>query len=315
MATTPKPLPQTNPLRSLVGREVELAAAKAAPGQGEGKLVAIDLLDPNPYQHRARMDEDALEELVASIRANGQLEAVPVRVHPTNPGRFELIAGHRRCEAVRRLRDRAESDEDRLRFSQMLATVRRGVTERQMRIWSVVENAERADTSPVEQGAALVDLQEKEGLTLEQLVAETGMETDRVKRLIRIARAPDVIRDGCTKGVMVQLYDEKGVEQRTPKGRPKQEHRHLDLLAALEFAAFHAHLMRAGLSTKKANERVERAIMQALTDGWSYRRNPGALQGTQGREGARGERRRHRPSRGSELPRNPLTRAGAPAVQ
>jgi ParB/RepB/Spo0J family partition protein len=269
MDTTPTSPARGSSIKDLLSREVAAAAAGAKPG--EGKLLALDLIDANPFQHRLVMDEDKLEELAANILQNGQLEAVPVRVHPDDPTRFQLIAGHRRTEAFRRLRARAASDAERIQWSQLLAIIKPAVTDRQMRIWGVVENAEREDTSPVEQGAALVDLQEKEGLSVEELIHETGMEPNRVKRLLRIARAPDVIKDGCTKGIMVQLYDDAGQPLTTPKGRAKQEHRHLDLIGALEFAALHAHFLRDG-SPKKAAERTEKLIAQALTDGWTLRR-------------------------------------------
>jgi ParB/RepB/Spo0J family partition protein len=258
-------------LKDLLSREAA-ASASSAHKPSEGRRIAIDLLDPNPFQHRAAMDDDKLEELAASIAANGQLEAVPVRPHPTDPSRFQLIAGHRRTEAFKRLRQRAPTEAERLRYSQVEALVKPGTTDRQMRIWGVVENAEREDTSPVEQGAALADLQEKEGLTVEQLIEETGMDANRVRRLLRIAKAPEVIRTGCTKGIMVQLYNEDGQPATTPKGRAKQEHRHLDLMAGLEFAALHAHFVKEGLPLKKANERLEKLIAEALGDGWAFRR-------------------------------------------
>jgi ParB/RepB/Spo0J family partition protein len=271
MNTPPSSQPRGTNIKDLLSREVA-AAVGGDRKLGEGRHIALDLIDPNPFQHRTTMDEDKLEELVANIAVNGQLEAVPVRPNPADPTRYQLIAGHRRTEAFRRLRDRATTDSERLQWAQLLATIKTAVTDRQMRIWGVVENVEREDTSPVEQGAALADLQEKEGLTVEELIQETGMEANRVKRLLRIAKAPEVIRDGCTKGLMVQLYDENGAPLTTPKGRAKQEHRHLDLIGALEFAALHSHFLKDGNSPKKASERLEKLIDQALTDGWSFRR-------------------------------------------
>lgn len=269
--TIPPAVVRGTSLKDMLSREAA-ASQGATQKPSEGRRIAIDLLDANPFQHRAAMDEDKLEELAASIAANGQLEAVPVRPHPDDPSRYQLIAGHRRTEAIKRLRSRATTDADRMRYSAVEALVKPGTSDRQMRIWGVVENAEREDTSPVEQGAALADLQEKEGLTVEQLIEETGMDANRVKRLLRIAKAPEVIRVGCTKGVMVQLYNEDGSPAATPKGRAKQEHRHLDLMAGLEFAALHAHYLKDGLTPKKANERIEKLIAEALTDGWAFRR-------------------------------------------
>src|SRR4051812_17890282 len=62
-----------------------------------GSEIDIDLIDPNPQQPRMRFDTRDLEDLAASIRANGIVQPIVVRPHA---GRFQIIAGERRWRAA-----------------------------------------------------------------------------------------------------------------------------------------------------------------------------------------------------------------------
>ena len=71
-------------------------AANAAPVPDEGKPreIPVDLIERNPFQTRASVDENGLKELSASIAATGVVQPILVRPLPDN--RFQLIAGERR---------------------------------------------------------------------------------------------------------------------------------------------------------------------------------------------------------------------------
>lgn len=64
--------------------------------------IPVSLLHAYPEQSNFSMDEDEMETLVASVKASGILQPIIVRVHPSIAGAFEIIAGHRRCEAAKR---------------------------------------------------------------------------------------------------------------------------------------------------------------------------------------------------------------------
>jgi ParB/RepB/Spo0J family partition protein len=264
----------TSPTRTTL-KDILRGAAAAGPGgssaAGEGRLLPLDAIEPNPLQHRTYLDPEKLEELVDSIRTNGQVQAITVRRHPSDPARYQLIAGERRWRALQLLRERAETPEDEARWASIVAVEKLGVTDRQMRIYALVENADRANSSPVDQGASLAQLQEQENLTIAQLAEGMGWEENRVKRLLRAARTAPVIRNGMTNGLMVPLLADDGQPLTTPTGRPKQEHRHLDLMAALEFDSLLSHWTRRS-TPAKAEERVHKTITRALQDGWSFRR-------------------------------------------
>ena len=61
---------------------------------GGSQEIALDLIDPNPYQTRGHINEEALQELADSIRASGVVQ--PVVLRPAPNGRYHMVAGERR---------------------------------------------------------------------------------------------------------------------------------------------------------------------------------------------------------------------------
>jgi ParB family chromosome partitioning protein len=110
----------------------EMAAGQGGPGWAEQSAVGgayfeeltIGSVTPNPRQPRQAFDEEALDELAASIREVGLLQ--PVVVRKVMPGRYELIMGERRWRACQRAEleqipaiVRATADDDLLRDALM----------------------------------------------------------------------------------------------------------------------------------------------------------------------------------------------------
>src|ERR1700729_1852686 len=69
-------------------------------GADVARSLAIDLLDPNPFQPRTDFNKEILDTLAASIRSHGMLQPILVRPHSNVPGRFQIIAGERRWRAA-----------------------------------------------------------------------------------------------------------------------------------------------------------------------------------------------------------------------
>jgi ParB/RepB/Spo0J family partition protein len=216
------------------------------------------------------MDEGALAELMASIRDHGLLQPITVRKVGI---RYQVIAGHRRLEVFRRLLAGAEPQDEAAtaeRFRTIPAHEKYDVTDEEMALFALVENLQRDDLSSLDAALGLSRFQEAHQLSTEALTKRTGLELDRVKRLLRLARAPKVIQDACHQGVLVDEMDERGTVKLLPSGNPKHQRSRLDLMAALEFAKLHAHAMKS--SPKKADKRTARAIQRALSERWSFRR-------------------------------------------
>jgi len=139
-----------------------------------------------------------------------------------------------------------------------------------MALFALVENLQRDDLSPLQAAVGLACFQDTHQLSTEALCKRIGLELDRVKRLLRLARAPKVVQDACRQGVLVNQVDERGAVKVLPSGAPKRERIRLDLMPALEFAKLHAHALKS--SRKKADDRTARAIERALSERWTFRR-------------------------------------------
>lgn len=236
------------------------------------QALPVDSFEPNPWHDRSP-DEEWTDELADSIALKGQLEAITFRT--TAEGKRQIIGGHTRWDAIKLLRSRATTDEERQRYSTILANEKLNVSDDQMAEWGVIDNLMRKDPSPVDTARVVCAYRDRANLTVAQVAERFGLPLDRVKRLVNLHSAPQVIKDGITKGVMVQLYDDAGAplmtEARPDKpARPKREHRHLDLMAAVELATLHAFLTKN--TPKRADKAVLDLVTKALEEGWSFKR-------------------------------------------
>src|SRR5215510_1843392 len=111
--------------------------AKPTDEAKSGRVLSIDLdlLDDNPYQPRTERDEVKAAELCESIAREGQLQ--PILVRPVG-GRWQIIFGHGRVAALRRLRREASTDEERSRYSTVRAEERTGVSHDQMLVLALM---------------------------------------------------------------------------------------------------------------------------------------------------------------------------------
>jgi ParB family chromosome partitioning protein len=142
--------------------------------------IALELIDPNPYQTRTHLDEAALEELAASIRASGVVQPIVVRY--IDGGRYQLIAGHRRCAASARAGK-----------ATIPALVRQVSNEQAMEM-TIIENLQREDLNPMEQAHAFERLSRDFGLTQEQMAQRTGKDRASISNFMRLLRLPPSVQ-------------------------------------------------------------------------------------------------------------------------
>jgi ParB family chromosome partitioning protein len=149
--------------------------------------VPVDRLRPNRRQPRSAFDEPALEELAASIRAQGVVQ--PLVVTPSEGGTYTIIAGERRWRAAR-LAGLAE----------VPVTVRAVGDEREFLELALVENLQRTDLNPIEEAEAYLSLQEGFGLSQEEVALRVGKSRAAVANALRLLRLPEevqaLLRDG-----------------------------------------------------------------------------------------------------------------------
>ncbi len=221
----------------------------------------LDLLDHSPFQPRKEIEPQGLAAFAQTLKAAGLLQ--PIAVRPKAPGRWEIVAGHRRTAAFKLLRDNATTDEERRRFTLIKAVVVDAPTDQGMALAGYLENAAREALTLVDDADALARLFELGvGTTAGELAKKTGQAERRVRRLLRLAEAPQLVKVFVSKGVLVEVAGSGET--------PKRERRALDLMGALEFFRLHAHHRHTKATT--ADDRTRTAITRALTENWSLRR-------------------------------------------
>jgi ParB family chromosome partitioning protein len=163
-----------------------LIPSNSTPNTQTVRQVLISSIHENRSQPRTRFDEQALDELAASIRAHGVIQ--PIIVSEDGAGGFELIAGERRWRAARRAG-----------LSEIPVLVK-SATPQQLLELALVENVQRADLNPLEEGVAYQTLKDEFGLTDEDIAQRVGKSRVAVvnaRRLIKLVTpARQALLDG-----------------------------------------------------------------------------------------------------------------------
>ncbi len=154
-------------------------------GSGELRL-PLDRLKANPNQPRRVFDEDALQELAASIREHGVIQ--PVVVEESGDGSYLIVAGERRCRAARLAGLR-----------EVPAVVRNYSDERRLEV-ALIENVQRMDLNPIEEAAAYRRLMELTGLSQEEVAARVGKNRSTVANALRLLKLPEDIQGALAAG-------------------------------------------------------------------------------------------------------------------
>ena len=136
----------------------------------------IDQISPNPYQPRQDFEDQALDELAASIQQLGIIQ--PITVRALGGGRFEVISGERRLRAARRAG-----------LKRVPAYVREADTEEMLEM-ALVENVQREELNPVEVALGYQRLMEECGLTQEQVAERVGKKRTTVANFLRLLKLP-----------------------------------------------------------------------------------------------------------------------------
>ncbi|HKF06520.1 MAG TPA: ParB/RepB/Spo0J family partition protein [Candidatus Sulfotelmatobacter sp.] len=156
--------------------EINAAAETRVPANLVINLPIHDV-DKNPFQTRYVDDDEALEELAESIKANGVVQPIVVRPSEES-GRYTLILGERRLHASRKAGK-----------THIPALVRR-VSEQQAAEMTIVENLQREDLSPLEQAEAFRVLSNQFSMTQQQIAERVGLSRVSVANYMRLLKLP-----------------------------------------------------------------------------------------------------------------------------
>ena len=148
----------------------------------------IDRLEPNDFQPRGYVDDVRLQELAQSIRANGIIQPIVVR---RVGDRFQIIAGERRW--------RAAKIAGLMRVPVVVRDVAPG-NEQSLLEMALIENIQREDLNPIEEGLAYRRLADQFSLTQEDIATKVGKDRASVANFQRLLKLPDEVRTEVASG-------------------------------------------------------------------------------------------------------------------
>lgn len=171
-------------------------------GSPIGRMISIDLIEPNPNQPRQQMGD--LSELTASVREKGILEPLIVR---RRGDQYQIISGERRYQAA----IQAKLSE--------VPCVERDVDDRETVEIALVENLQRKDLTPFEEAEALSHLVSAYEYTHEQLAKHIGKSRSTITEMLSLATMPDDVKKLCrladitSKSLLLQIVRQGSPEK------------------------------------------------------------------------------------------------------
>ncbi len=168
------------------------AAPAAVEGPREsapvGSITRIDLdkIRPNPLQPRADFDQQALDELKASIQQKGIIQ--PVTVRPVEDGFYELISGERRI--------RASSE---IGLTTVPAYIIEVKTNQEMLELALIENLQREHLNPIEIAISYQRLMQDVGLSPEEVAQKVSKDRTTIVNFLRLLKLPAVVQEALRK--------------------------------------------------------------------------------------------------------------------
>ena len=154
-------------------------ADKKAPVAETVVYIGLNDIRPNSDQPRKDFNQEALEELAASIKEHGVIQ--PVLLRPASKG-YELVAGERRWRAAR------------IAGLKTIPAIVRDLDERQNAFYALIENVQREDLNPIEEADGLLEIIGNYDLTHEQAAKVVGKSRAYVSNALRLAALPEDIR-------------------------------------------------------------------------------------------------------------------------
>ena len=165
-----------------LGRGLDaLLAANNAPESQRQDTLAVGALQPGKYQPRTRMDPGSLEELAASIKAQGLIQ--PISVRTVGGGRYEIIAGERRWRAAQ------------IAGLTEVPVLIREIPDDAALAMSLIENIQREDLNPLEEAAGIQRLIDEFAMTHQQAADAVGRSRSAASNLLRLLQLAKPAQD------------------------------------------------------------------------------------------------------------------------
>lgn len=207
-----------------LGRGLGELLGDALDDTGRVMDISIDEISPNPWQPRRDFDEESLNALASSIRENGLIQ--PVVVRKKKDGTYELAAGERRWRAAK------------IAGLTVIPAISKEYDDRSMAEMALVENLQRKDLNPVDEGMAYRQLMDEYGLTQENISQKVGKSRPYVANMVRLLDLPEEVKDFLSKGQLT-----------AGQARPL-----LGLESDAEKVQLARRIVKKGLSTRKVED-------------------------------------------------------------
>jgi len=150
--------------------------------------VSVDSISPNPKQPRTVFNEEAMAELVASIKEIGILQ--PPVVRQTSPGRYELIMGERRFRAAK------------LAGLRSIPVIIRQTPDNELLREALIENIHRSQLNPLEEAAAYTQLLQDFNCTHDELAQKLGRSRPLISNTMRLLNLPASVQSRVASGII-----------------------------------------------------------------------------------------------------------------
>ena len=174
---------EKTPRRLGRGLEALLGSATGLATSDEGALKSIPIgqITRNPFQPRREFKAEDLAELQESLKVSGLLQPITVRRRPGKDG-FELIAGERRLRAARALGWRE------------IPAIIKEIDDRTLLTLALIENLQRTDLNPIEEGEGYRQLAQEFSLTQQQIAETVGKDRTTIANMLRLLQLPESVR-------------------------------------------------------------------------------------------------------------------------
>lgn len=174
----------TPPKKKGLGRGLDALLAgnsDSAESNSRQDTLPVGQLQPGKYQPRTRMDPGSLEELAASIKAQGLIQ--PISVRPVGANRYEIIAGERRWRA------------SQIAGLTEVPVLIREIPDENALAMSLIENIQREDLNPLEEAAGIQRLLDEFGMTHQQAAEALGRSRSATSNLLRLLQLAKPVQD------------------------------------------------------------------------------------------------------------------------
>lgn len=258
--TGPEESESPAPRMAEAAADVVIGGARSTDAKAVGAVyreIDPSAIDPNPRQPRQVFDEEALTELVHSIREFGLMQPIVVRaisVRPSEPQRYQLVMGERRWRAAQRA------------GIATIPAIVRDTSDDSMLRDALLENIHRAQLNPLEEAAAYQQLLDEFAVTHDELAARIGRSRPLITNMIRLLRLPIAVQRRVAAGVLSAGHARALLSL---EGGPEQQE---------ELAA---RIVAEGLSVRATEEAVTLANRQDAGTSPNPRRKPIHMPGLQ----------------------------------